>query len=769
MPESTAQSSSMPEPPPHVPDRTVPSSSSNADAEELQQGSCPTADPKNGQHASGRPWPPRYASSAAPEPTTSGATSQYPDTHNRSIIAASATLAYLQSKCRKENSPNDCSDQSTSTKVRALTSLCRGLLRKPGETIAISADVFQNEILLAVAHDDSSRIPLETGTSEGERPEKVFYMCPELYTHILLQAIPELCSDWPSHRWTTHAQEHLIRLHSIIADNWKMTPDEDTEAMPKWTGHSEKLQSTIDFYREHSAQIQKEHPRILFALHTIEYALYTVHPLRFCLWSQVGGTFLAPELNKLEDQHEKWFSDCAIDATPAQVSLDELSQICDRVSDLWLATGGTPTRVDADPHDALEAAQETLEQGQTTENITSYFYTMALMIHSSRKALEHLVHMFSLWVEIGETHNGHVLDELDTRVEITWCSMALYSAQITWNELMKCPWTVACALHLLAEDPDTPAPPTNGGQGRVPEDRMDVEDVEGEDEGDIYQALNSDPARPPRFSSVFVAVDNTQVRDMLEGCFRLDAVMRRQNEAHGVIEAFTVGKADSESDEKPVHISFISDKDNHQIDKTDVIEIIREYWKKEASANTDTRAQKGFDILSELADTSELSQHHLQMNLGRPRVHCECVLAQHWIARPRRANQAFPVIGVSSYACGTCKLFMEAVLEHVCEQAARCMKRMIPGARDAFCLCMVPEQSPPEVKKAVADALLHKLRTQLRDVKIATFLEGQLDAARVNAVDSNSCRRGFDGLNSLDGVTGSFSGTPEDEEQMTDI
>lgn len=542
--------------------------------------------------------------------------------------------------------------------------------------------------------------------------------------------------------------------------------------MPAWTGHSEKLQSTIDFYRENSVQIQREHSRVLYAFHTIEYALYTVHPLRICLWREDGGpdsrTTLTPELSKLEDQHEKWFSDCDIDVTPARDSLEELSQIHDRVSDLWLTTGGTPTSVDADPYDALEAAQDALEWSQTTENITSYLYTMALMIHSSRKALEHLVDMFSLWVEIGETHSGHLLEEYDTRLEITWCSMALYSAQVTWNQLMKCPWTVACALHLLAEDPSTTEPPTNRCQECVPAEGEDVEDEEDKNDNEIMQVLNSDPARPPRFASVFAAVDNTQVRDMLEGCFRLDAVVRRQNEAHGVIEAFTVGKADSESDEKPVHISFVSEKDNHRIDKTDVMEMIREYWKKEASANTDTHAQRGFDILSELADTPELSQHHLYMSLGRPKVHCECVLAQHWIDRPGRANQAFPVIGLSRYACGTCRLFLEAVLEHVCEQPVRAMKRVIPGARDAFCLCMIPEQSPPEVKKAVADALLHKLRTQLRDDKIATFLEGQLDA-HGDAVDSNGHRRGIDGPDSLDGVTESISGTPEDEEQMADI
>lgn len=55
-----------------------------------------------------------------------------------------------------------------------------------------------------------------------------FYMCPELFIHILHEAIPELCGDRPSYTWTTDAQEHLIRLHNIVADKWKLTPDEDT-------------------------------------------------------------------------------------------------------------------------------------------------------------------------------------------------------------------------------------------------------------------------------------------------------------------------------------------------------------------------------------------------------------------------------------------------------------------------------------------------------------------------------------------------------------
>lgn len=46
------------------------------------------------------------------------------------------------------------------------------MLRKPDETIAISADVFQDEILLVIAHDDGSPIPPETGVDEGKQPKK---------------------------------------------------------------------------------------------------------------------------------------------------------------------------------------------------------------------------------------------------------------------------------------------------------------------------------------------------------------------------------------------------------------------------------------------------------------------------------------------------------------------------------------------------------------------------------------------------------------------
>lgn len=115
---------------------------------------------------------------------------------------------------------------------------------------------------------------------------------------------------------------------------------------------------------------------------------------------------------------------------------------------------------------------------------------------------------------------------------------------------------------------------------------------------------------------------------MLEGCFRLDAVLRRQNEAQAIIKAFTCDSADGQWDQGTVGISSVSGKGRHQIEETDVAQTIHEYWKKEASSNTDTHAHRGSDILSELADTPEFSQHRLHMNLGRPEVHCGCTLAQ---------------------------------------------------------------------------------------------------------------------------------------------
>lgn len=191
--------------PPHVCDEIMLPEGNNTNARELQRGSSSKADQGNSQSASGRPWLPRSASPAPPEsidpqtspsssrsrlpqtparssakepnlsstePTTGNTPSQTLDTHNRRIIAASATLAFLQDKGHRSDLRADLTSGSKITKVKALKTLCKGMIRKPDETIAISADIFQSEILLVVAHDDGSPIPPETGMNEREQARK---------------------------------------------------------------------------------------------------------------------------------------------------------------------------------------------------------------------------------------------------------------------------------------------------------------------------------------------------------------------------------------------------------------------------------------------------------------------------------------------------------------------------------------------------------------------------------------------------------------------
>lgn len=134
------------------------------------------------------------------------------------------------------------------------------------------------------------------------------------------------------------------------------------------------------------------------------------------------------------------------------------------------------------------------------------------------------------------------------------------------------------------------------------------------------------------------------------------------------------------------------------------------------------------------------------MDLSRPKAHCECILAQHWLAKRKLTNQAYPLVGVSSHACHACHWFLEEVLEHLRKQApgslpgllSDALRRMIPGTTDAFRPCMVPEQSPTEVEEAVAYWCLDELKRKLSDPTVKTLLQEQLRAARERDTVSDS-------------------------------
>ncbi|KAG8160191.1 hypothetical protein KVR01_009727 [Diaporthe batatas] len=516
--------------------------------------------------------------------------------------------------------------------------------------------------------------------------------------------------------------------------------------MPETTGRSRrKLESAIDFYNNHSDKIHKEHPGILTALRYIQDPEHqsTLHPLRLHFWGQPG--LRTPALGKLEDQHRKWFSHCKLDFAPAKESLEDLKRIQDRVSDLWLRTGADLATHDADPRIALEAAQSTLKHMPSEENITSYLHTMALLVYSTRKALEYSAHLLSLWVDIGRSHGGTLLEEKDTRQEILRCCAEFFNEQQAWPLLMSCPWTVAFALHLLADD--------------SPEAMEHPERDDGE--GNI-RILSGNPARPPKFAAVFVAVDNTLVKCMLKSCFRLNTTKNEDKHLMWSVRPF-INCADH-GYKRSIHINFISDTSGHEIEESDVLQMIRQYWREQDTLKCRTLAEEGFLLLSQLADTRELLDDHLHMKFSRPKAHCECILAQHWMARRHLTNQLFPLIGTSSHTCQTCDSFLRAMLVHTntlptahdqefAESDA--LERMIPGTANAYRLCMVPEQSPTPVKEAVAGELMCRVRMQLRRNKVLHMLEEQVREASRGDIDSDSHRREFDG----DSLAGTDLGT----------
>lgn len=501
--------------------------------------------------------------------------------------------------------------------------------------------------------------------------------------------------------------------------------------MPEKTSCSKKLSPAINFYLENSEKIQKEHSQIRYVLRTIKSPEHTAHPLRMRLWSQAATTCI-PGLSELEDQCKKWFSDCELNLASARDSLEDLERIQGRISDLWLRKGTFSPTCDADPLVALKAAQNSLKQGQTTENITSYLHTMALLVYSSRKALEYLACMFSLWVDIGKTQHGELFRELNTRREVLSCSLALCYAQRTWNALMKCPWTVTCAIHLLAEH--------NAKQERM-------EYAVSDNEEDNIRVLSGNPARPRKSAGVFTAVDSRRLQRMLEGCFRLTVMRRENTQLVAVVKPF-IGDG-SQKHKRSVTIDFVSEMGGHGIKEEDVVQIIREYWKREASSNTYKSTRPGFQLLSELADTSsELSDKYLNMDFGQPKVHCECILAQHWMANRQLTNQAFPLIGVSNYTCRTCNTFLREVVRHTREQRADfgpefltcdALERMIPGRTDVYRLCMVPEQSPTQIKKAVSDSLLSEVKGKLcLNQGLMAVLKWKLSRARGEGIDQDT-------------------------------
>ncbi|KAL1845536.1 hypothetical protein Daus18300_014511 [Diaporthe australafricana] len=480
----------------------------------------------------------------------------------------------------------------------------------------------------------------------------------------------------------------------------------------------------MDFYHWNRDSIRKEFGGILGACKKIGLHLHTVHPLRKHLGGAIEpGKHVTPDIDWLKQAAETRFGDCKISICQAESILGLLrsAEFVRLVDDLWLTGEKPSSNSGIDPLEALRKKQQSLDESPTYSEDTetskgnedtethNYLGAMAILIYSSWKSLEYLTELFSLWVDIARNHSGVVLEDHKVQIQVLSCSRALLNAQVTWNTLMGCPWTVAWALHLLCSY-TTPSHP-----------QVDAEDVNETDDG---YATDLETTRPAKFARVFYELDHFPIRRLLEECFRLDAVIRRQWEAQ---EEFVPSGGNRA---RKVDISLASNRGPVRVEQSDLMQNIRNYWKTQAASNPDDEVREAFDILLQLPASSE---QNLGMRLGIPKAHCECIVVQDWVSK---RNRALPAIGASRPVCGTCEYFLGAVFQHVYKQVpcSHLMKRMVPGTGNAFRLCTVPEQSPILVKQAVAERLLGELSRQLTSNRVWKCLRKKLEGARGSGV-----------------------------------
>ncbi|KAI3395526.1 hypothetical protein diail_1243 [Diaporthe ilicicola] len=196
-------------------------------------------------------------------PTTTNPPSPANENYNDSIMAASATLAYIQNICLDEKPPPKESNDVGSRTVKALTRASKMLRRFPGETVAVSAFITTDTVELTIAQDNKTWEHAQMGTDieEGQEPVPICYKCPELFDEILLHAIDEYAGK-ESRRDPSAMRRHLIRLQAIIAGDWKMSQDAEKAAQ------SEKIvirQKVLQYLAASSFPLLWHEAKIAFA------------------------------------------------------------------------------------------------------------------------------------------------------------------------------------------------------------------------------------------------------------------------------------------------------------------------------------------------------------------------------------------------------------------------------------------------------------------------------------------------------------------------
>ncbi|KAL1863964.1 hypothetical protein Daus18300_007929 [Diaporthe australafricana] len=452
---------------------------------------------------------------------------------------------------------------------------------------------------------------------------------------------------------------------------------------------------------------KKEDKNIDTAMDIIKSAEHSVHPL----WRSVHGDDTETVTPTIDDcrghfQTNQWEERLSEQFNRALKSADrcakELKAITKEVRGLRSPENKTiPDRPQLDLHGNVRSKLAALFTALVHKDQTrcmNYLRWMAILIYSTMKSIQFLTHVIDAWTIV--LGGSSQVNECPPRamMHALQCSKALFGLQRVLNHILRAPWTVACALHLLRVRPKK----ASGGRKRsTPGD--DSGDKHTVDEKDELNDADIESSRPSKHVEVFRAVKNKTVRSLLENSFRVDAIHRRHLGAQAIINKFWPGG-------KILDIEFVSNRGGRRIQKEALRQTIREYWRQNAECEPREDAREGLGLLLRLSELPQFNENDIGLDLSIPKAHCECMLAQHWFST-EFSRYTTPAIGVSRNACGTCTLFFKAVRNQMCPETP--LEEMIPGTRDAFWPCMIPEKTPEKIKREVSDGLREKLMEQL--------------------------------------------------------
>lgn len=236
-------------------------------------------------------------------------------------------------------------------------------------------------------------------------------------------------------------------------------------------------------------------------------------------------------------------------------------------------------------------------------------------------------------------------------------------------------------------------------------------------------------AIPHNIKDAHDTIEVSPVQKILADSYRLGATTRRHREAEQLIEK----SLESDQQSRVLNMEFVSNKQGKVYEVAQLRGFVKRYWNQLCTQNNISQLQKeGFLHLKSICDTKwfeDLNGFDIGLR-SSPAAHCECILLQDWYNN-HKGEKKLPPVGVSSLACGTCTLFIRAMLQYVYGNDQPKLESIVPGSRsDAFWACMLPGTTEVPVMWEVASHLKTRINNHLNDSTIVGEIKRELQDAQ---------------------------------------